>query len=109
METIHFRCPSCEQSLQIGADKAGRKVRCKRCQTPVVVPAPDDPGPPPDEDATATKPPREKTRRDPRSTRLPRDRTTEIEEYSPPDEERDEPDEGRPTQRKKRRPSEAWR
>src|SRR5262249_51958901 len=39
MTTIRFYCTSCQQYLQIPADRAGRKVRCGRCQAVVTVPA----------------------------------------------------------------------
>jgi hypothetical protein len=38
MEVISFRCPACKQVLRIGADKAGRKGKCK-CGAEVVVPS----------------------------------------------------------------------
>jgi hypothetical protein len=109
MEAIRFRCSSCEQTLQIGADKAGRKVRCKRCQALCVVPMPEDRDQPADAVVPATEVPREKSRHEPRTKRPPPDTTTEIEEDSPHEEDRDDSEEARPRRRKKQRPPEAWR
>src|SRR5271165_3351091 len=38
MDLISFRCTSCNQSLKIGADKAGRRIKCTKCGTPLTVP-----------------------------------------------------------------------
>jgi hypothetical protein len=38
MAWITFRCTSCCQVLRIGADKAGRKVRCRKCAAVVPIP-----------------------------------------------------------------------
>jgi hypothetical protein len=45
---ITFRCSACKQVLKIGADKAGRKAKCK-CGADITIPAtsePDEPAPP---------------------------------------------------------------
>jgi DNA-directed RNA polymerase subunit RPC12/RpoP len=39
MDTISFRCQSCQQPLKIAADKAGRRVKCRKCGTVLTVPA----------------------------------------------------------------------
>lgn len=41
MAFISFRCTSCNQGLKIGADKAGRKIKCSKCGTVLVVPRVD--------------------------------------------------------------------
>ena len=38
MAMISFRCKNCGKSLRIGADRAGRKVRCPACEQPLTVP-----------------------------------------------------------------------
>ena len=38
MEWITFRCTGCQQGLKIGADKAGRTVKCSKCGTVLTVP-----------------------------------------------------------------------
>jgi hypothetical protein len=38
MELISFRCTSCKQGLKIGADKAGRKIKCAKCGTVLTIP-----------------------------------------------------------------------
>jgi hypothetical protein len=43
METITFRCTACKHVLKIGADKAGRKAKCVKCGTPLIIPASSDP------------------------------------------------------------------
>jgi hypothetical protein len=59
METITFRCSSCDHTLRVSAEKAGRRVRCTKCDEVVTVPAAEErvkaaaPKPPP----TPTKPP----------------------------------------------------
>ncbi len=46
--TIPVECPSCHLSFQVDAAHAGKRARCRRCQTVFRVPAPaampDDPG-----------------------------------------------------------------
>ena len=42
MDFISFRCTSCNQGLKIGADKAGRKIKCTKCGTPLTIPSSDD-------------------------------------------------------------------
>ncbi|MFO0969199.1 MAG: hypothetical protein U0793_26895 [Gemmataceae bacterium] len=39
MDPITFRCTTCDHALKVGADKAGRKVKCNRCNALLVVPA----------------------------------------------------------------------
>jgi hypothetical protein len=51
MTAIRFRCPGCSQSLKVAAAKAGKKVRCNRCDEVVVVPSADA------EEETPEKPP----------------------------------------------------
>jgi hypothetical protein len=46
METITFRCTTCKFVLKVGADKAGRKAKCSKCGTLLVIPAGSDAGPP---------------------------------------------------------------
>ncbi len=43
MAFISFRCTSCNQGLKIGADKAGRKIKCSKCGTVLVVPRAETP------------------------------------------------------------------
>jgi hypothetical protein len=38
MTTISFRCKACGKALRVGADKAGRRVKCPQCAAPVSVP-----------------------------------------------------------------------
>jgi hypothetical protein len=38
MDFISFRCTSCNQGLKIGADKAGRKIKCTKCGTTLTIP-----------------------------------------------------------------------
>lgn len=45
MEVISFRCAACKQVLKIGADKAGRKAKCK-CGADVVIPSASEPAGP---------------------------------------------------------------
>jgi hypothetical protein len=40
MEVISFRCGACKQVLKVGADKAGRKVKCTKCGKEWTVPKP---------------------------------------------------------------------
>jgi hypothetical protein len=49
MGLITFRCTSCKVGLKVGADKAGRKIKCSKCGTVLTIPAaePDDDPPPP--------------------------------------------------------------
>jgi hypothetical protein len=39
MADITFQCYACNQMLQVGADKAGRKARCSQCGTILTIPA----------------------------------------------------------------------
>jgi DNA-directed RNA polymerase subunit RPC12/RpoP len=39
MEMISFRCSSCNQEFKVGADKAGRRTKCARCGTMIIVPS----------------------------------------------------------------------
>jgi hypothetical protein len=39
MSTITFQCYSCQQTLKVGADKAGRKAKCVKCGTVLTIPA----------------------------------------------------------------------
>jgi phage FluMu protein Com len=39
MEAISVRCTSCSQTLKVGADKAGRKIKCPKCEAVLTVPA----------------------------------------------------------------------
>src|SRR5262245_25281941 len=72
MEPIRFRCASCNQSLRVRADEAGRNARCNRCQTPLVVPEAEDAGATADEaPAQPTTRPREETERRVRPPRAP--------------------------------------
>lgn len=38
MDTITFRCSACQHVMKVGADKAGRKAKCPKCASPIVVP-----------------------------------------------------------------------
>jgi hypothetical protein len=49
MEVITFRCATCNQVLKVGADKAGRKAKCK-CGAEVTIPQPQAPAPPAEEE-----------------------------------------------------------
>jgi hypothetical protein len=51
MGWITFRCSSCKQGLKVGADKAGRKIKCTKCGTPLTIPAAS-----PNEPAKGAKP-----------------------------------------------------
>jgi phage FluMu protein Com len=110
MEPIRFRCSSCNQSLRTAGEKAGRKVRCTRCQTLIAVPIPE-------EDGASTAPfvPRaaEETVADPLAdgTR-PRHAPPAMDEDSPDADESDRLEEARepqPRKLKKRRRADAWR
>ena len=110
MQIVRFRCPECDQSLQIGADKAGRRVRCKRCLAHFLVPSPEEAAPTTNEVVTPTQPPRAKTRDDSHKAALPREKSRESDEVGSTIEgPHDEPRETRRGSRKKKRPSEAWR
>ena len=39
MDLITFRCTSCNQGLKVGADKAGRRIKCSKCGTALTIPA----------------------------------------------------------------------
>jgi hypothetical protein len=41
MEVISFRCTSCQQTLKVKAEYAGRKTKCKKCGTDLTVPRND--------------------------------------------------------------------
>jgi hypothetical protein len=41
MDTFTFRCKSCSAALRAPADRVGQKVRCGKCKTVVVIPAPE--------------------------------------------------------------------
>src|SRR5262249_2746299 len=41
MEVISFRCTSCQQTLKVKAEYAGRKPKCKKCGTDLTVPKND--------------------------------------------------------------------
>jgi hypothetical protein len=59
MEPIRLRCPGCDKSLQVPADKAGQRIRCGGCKTIVAVPANPEPEPPLDDlEVVAGPPPR---------------------------------------------------
>lgn len=51
MSLIRFHCYVCNQELQVGADKAGRKAKCVQCATVLTIPSHSseeiEPGPPP--------------------------------------------------------------
>lgn len=52
MEVITFQCSKCRHTLRIGADKAGRKARCTKCGSELVIP----PANPPPKPAAAADP-----------------------------------------------------
>ena len=59
MGFIIFRCTSCNLGLKVGADKAGRKIKCSKCGTILTIPAAepeDDQSPVPAELPAATPP-----------------------------------------------------
>ena len=39
-DTIPVTCPECDKSMQVPAKLAGKKIRCKGCETTITVPAP---------------------------------------------------------------------
>ncbi|HYV37121.1 MAG TPA: hypothetical protein VE988_15550 [Gemmataceae bacterium] len=47
METITFRCTTCQSVLKVGADKAGRNAKCTKCGTALTIPAAESAPPPP--------------------------------------------------------------
>jgi hypothetical protein len=47
MEPITFRCSACNQVLKVSAEKAGRKVKCNKCNAAVTVPAAEAAAPQP--------------------------------------------------------------
>jgi DNA-directed RNA polymerase subunit RPC12/RpoP len=51
--TIAISCPNCDKDIQVPADLAGKKIRCKECQEVFVVKAP---APPPRSPAKKPKP-----------------------------------------------------
>lgn len=53
MSTISVTCPSCLKRLKVPAEKAGKRVKCPGCQSPVLVPT--------DETASTWKPERQQT------------------------------------------------
>ncbi len=53
-DQIRIACPSCGKKMKVGADRAGRKVRCRGCQEKVAVPEVEDAA----TDAPASKPAR---------------------------------------------------
>ncbi len=57
MAVITFRCSSCNQGLKVGADKAGRKIKCSKCGTTLTIPAATSP-PSPAEVAAPEPPPK---------------------------------------------------
>ena len=46
MQTVNFRCGSCNNLMAVGAEYLGQQVRCPTCQNVVIAPA-ADPGPAP--------------------------------------------------------------
>ena len=38
MDFITFRCTACQHGMKVGADKAGRKAKCPKCQTELTIP-----------------------------------------------------------------------
>jgi phage FluMu protein Com len=111
MEPIRFRCSSCNQSLRSAGEKAGRTVRCTRCQTPVVVPIPEEDGAggvpfvPLATEETVTEPPAERTRPRQKPPAVDRDNPDDVEEAERIEEAR----EPQPRKRKKQRRADAWR
>lgn len=39
---IEFECPACEATIRVGENAVGKKGRCPKCQTLLLVPDPDD-------------------------------------------------------------------
>ncbi|MCI0377536.1 MAG: hypothetical protein L0215_08015 [Gemmataceae bacterium] len=50
MEAVSFRCTSCKQALKLSADKIGKRIRCPKCATELVVPKSSASAAPADED-----------------------------------------------------------
>ena len=48
--TIRFRCPKCKEVLKAPVESAGKRARCRQCQTLILIPTPKTPtsGPSPD-------------------------------------------------------------
>jgi phage FluMu protein Com len=111
MEPIRFRCSSCNQSLRSAGEKAGRTVRCTRCQTPVVVPIPEEDGTgdvpfvPLAAEETVTDPPVNRTHARQSSAAVDDDNPDDADEADRIEEAR----EAQPRKRKKRRRADAWR
>jgi hypothetical protein len=45
MEAILVRCNACGHAMKVGADKAGRKAKCPKCEAVLTIPAADAPKP----------------------------------------------------------------
>jgi hypothetical protein len=43
MSTRTVSCPNCQKAIQVPAEAAGKKIRCKACQEVFTVPGGDDP------------------------------------------------------------------
>src|SRR4051794_34569390 len=65
MTAIRFRCPGCNQSLKVAETKAGKKVRCNRCDEVVVVPSGDAEEGTHEKPQVSTDQPPEETEEDP--------------------------------------------
>src|SRR5262245_25087176 len=43
MDIITFQCTNCQKVMRIGADKAGKRAKCSKCGTSLVIPAQSQP------------------------------------------------------------------
>jgi DNA-directed RNA polymerase subunit RPC12/RpoP len=103
MDTIRFRCPDCDQALKVKAEKAGRKVRCNRCTSVVVVPEEEATG----EEADGIVVVEEETVPEPIAPRKKRARVEPPEDEPATEKEDEEPRPKRKANRKGR--AAAWR
>jgi hypothetical protein len=55
---ISFKCPNCDQELEVDASAAGSDITCPSCSNPITVPAPPE--------ATVTVPPPESAQAQPK-------------------------------------------
>jgi hypothetical protein len=81
--TISFRCSSCNQALKVGADKAGRKVRCVKCKSIMVIPADTKLLPEPETASAPHEPAQDEANietRDEPEPEVPRRRVVQVEE-----------------------------
>lgn len=70
-DTIPMRCPSCQAALRIPASFAGKKARCRKCQTTFPVPVSRESPPVPKAPAKAQAPPSNPVKSSPREPMAP--------------------------------------